>query len=99
MLDRALAAGNAARPEPPEPVVVEKPVVADPEELSTPPSKSKTVWTWLLTAIGAPVAAFGNLDWRVQMVIVGVNVAFAIYGIKRRADLFKAVRQLKAEFG
>ena len=27
------------------------------------------------------------------------TVAFAIYGIKRRADLFKAVEELKAEFG
>lgn len=48
-------------------VVVEKPVVADPGELETPPAQSKTVWTWLLTAIGAPIAAFGrdlaaNLD-------------------------------------
>lgn len=80
-----------------DPVIVEKPVVADPGEMATPPSKSKTVWTWLLTAIGAPIAAFGNLDWRVQLAIVAVIVGFAIYGIKRRNDLFKAVRALKAE--
>ncbi|MER8846177.1 MULTISPECIES: hypothetical protein [Mesorhizobium] len=42
-------------------------------------TKSKTFWTWLLTAIGAPVAAFGNFDWRVQPTIVGVIVAFAAY--------------------
>ena len=58
-------------------------------------SKSKTVWTWLLTTIGAPLAAFDNLDWCVQLVIVG----FAVYGIKRRADLAKAVRYLTAELG
>jgi hypothetical protein len=29
--------------------------------------QSKTVWFSLLTAIGAPIAAFGNLDWRVQL--------------------------------
>lgn len=104
ILDRVKAAGKVvvAVPEPkPEPgtVIVEKPVVADPGELETPASKSKTVWTWLLTAIGAPIAAFGNLDWRVQLAIVAVIVAFAIYGIKRRADLAKAVRDLRAEIG
>lgn len=102
VLDQVRAAGKVvvAVPEPkPEPVVIEKPVVVDPGELKTPASKSKTVWTWLLTAIGAPIAAFGNLDWRVQLAIVAVIVGFAIYGIKRRADLAKAVRDLKTEFG
>lgn len=74
-------------------------MVAGPEELGTPPANSKTVWTWLLRGIGAPIAAFGNLDWRAQLVIVVAIVGFAIYGIKRRADLFKAVRNLKAELG
>ena len=82
-----------------KPVVVEKPVVADPGELEQSPAKSKTVWTWLLTAIGAPIAAFGNLDWRVQLAIVAIVVGFAIYGIKRRFDLAKAVKDLKAEIG
>lgn len=91
---RALAEKAAAEP---EVVVVEKPVVADPGELETPPAQSKTVWTWLFTAVGAPIAAFGNLDWRVQMLIVAVIVGFAIYGIKRRNDLFKAVKALKSE--
>lgn len=102
VLDRVKAIGKVvdAVPEPkPEPVVIEKPVVVDPGELETPASKSKTVWTWLLTAIGAPIAAFGNLDWRVQLAIVAVIVGFALYGIKRRADLARAVRDLKAEFG
>ena len=101
VLDQVKIAGRLAvvKPKPaPEPVVVEKPVVADPGELETPASKSKTVWTWLLTAIGAPIAAFGNLDWRVQLAIVAVIVGFAMYGIKRRADLAKAVRDLKSEF-
>jgi hypothetical protein len=100
VLDRAKAVGSVVSAAPaPEPIVVEKPVVADPEELGTPPAKSKTVWTWLLMAIGAPIAAFGNLDWRVQLAIVVVIVGFAICGIKRRADLFKAVKDLKAELG
>jgi hypothetical protein len=81
------------------PVVVEKPVVADPGELDTPVTKSKTFWTWLLTALGAPLAAFGNFDWRVQLAIVGLIVAFAIYGITRRAQLAQAVRDLRAEIG
>ncbi|ESY26752.1 phage tail tip lysozyme [Mesorhizobium sp. LNJC391B00] len=82
---------------PPAPEVIEKKVVADPGELHTPVTRSKTFWTWMLTAIGAPVAAFGNLDWRVQLAIVGVIVAFAAYGITRRAQLAQAVRDLKAE--
>lgn len=81
----------------PEPVIVEKPVVADPGELNKPVTKSKTFWTWLLAALGAPVATFGGLDWRVQMAIVGMIVAFAIYGITRRAQLAAAVRALRAE--
>ena len=91
---------SAAPPAPvkPDPVIIEKPVVADPEELDKPTTKSKTFWTWLLTGLGAPLAAFGNLDWRVQLVIVVVIVGFAIYGIKRRHDLAVAVRDLKKEF-
>jgi len=60
---------------------------------------SKTVLTWLTTAIAAPLAAFGNLDWRVQLAIIAVIVGFAIYGIKRRFDLGKAVRKLHEEYG
>lgn len=54
-------------------IIVEKPAVADPEELGTPPAKSKTVWTWVLAGIGSIVTAVGNfmggLDWRVQLFI------------------------------
>ncbi|RWN78082.1 MAG: hypothetical protein EOS02_09995 [Mesorhizobium sp.] len=90
--------GPVAKPAPvPPPVVVEKPVVADPGELDTPVTKSKTFWTWLLTIIGAPFAAFGGLDWRVQLAIVGVIVVFGIYGITRRAQLAQAVRKLRTE--
>lgn len=81
------------------PVTVEKEiVVADPGELSTKPSKSKTVWTWALTALGSIVTAIGTvlggLDWKVQMFICVAIVGFAIYGIKRRNDLYKEVKGL-----
>lgn len=82
-----------------EPVIIEKPVVADPGELEKHPAKSKTVWSWLLSIIAAPFLAFGNLDWRVQIAIVVVVVALGVYAIKRRHDLFKAVRDLKKELG
>lgn len=99
MLDRVKAAGQVEYA--PEPVVVEKTVVADPGDLAKSPGKSKTVWTWALAAAGAVVTAagdfLGGLDWRVQLFISGATVGFAIYGIKRRADLTKAVRSLKAE--
>lgn len=77
---------------------MEKPVVADPGELDTPPVQLKTVRTLLLTAIGALIAALGNSDWRVQMLIGAAIVGFAIYGIKRPNDLFKAAKSLKSQF-
>jgi hypothetical protein len=77
-------------------VIVDK-VVADPGELEKAPAKSKTVWISILTALGAPLAAFGNLDWRVQLAIVAVIVAMAGYAIKRRFDLAAAVKRLRAE--
>ncbi|TIV35404.1 MAG: hypothetical protein E5V91_26150 [Mesorhizobium sp.] len=80
-------------------MVVEKPVVVDPGELHKPVTKTKTFWTWLLTALGAPLAAFGNFDWRVQLAIVAVIVGFAVYGITRRAQLAQAVRDLRSEIG
>lgn len=79
----------------PETVVVQKPVVVDPGELHKPVTKTKTFWTWLLTILGAPLAAFGGLDFRVQLVIIGLIVAFGIYGIARRAQLAQAVRDLR----
>lgn len=87
----------------PEVVTVEKPVVADPGELSTKPSKSKTVWTWagagIMSAISGAGSFLGGLDWRVQLLFSAAIIGFAIYGIKRRADLFKAVKDLRAELG
>jgi len=87
----------------PDPVVIEKPVVADPGEMETPWTRSKTVWTWALAGLGSIVTAAGNflggLDWRAQLVISGAIVGFAIYGIKRRRDLWQAVKTLKADLG
>jgi len=87
----------------PEIVTVEKPVVADPGELGTKPSKSKTVWTWagagIMSAISGAGSFLGGLDWRVQLLFSAAIIGFAIYGIKRRADLFKAVKDLQAEIG
>lgn len=102
VLDQVRAAGNLAVSTPKtETVIVEKPVVADPGELETPAAKSKTVWTWAATGLGALVSAagsfLGGLDWRVQLFISASVVGFAVYGIKRRVDLARAVRDLKAE--
>ncbi len=87
----------------PEVVTVEKPVVADPGELGTKPSKSKTVWTWagaaIMSAVSGVGSFLGGLDWRVQLVFSAAIIGFAIYGIKRRRDLFKAVKELQSEFG
>lgn len=102
--EAALIAADYGKPAPtpPQPVIVEKPVVADPGELGTPAGKSKTVRTWALAGLGSIVTAVGNfmggLDWRVQLFISSMIVAFAVYGIKRRFDLAKAVRDLQAEF-
>ncbi|MQV96804.1 hypothetical protein GHK46_04955 [Sinorhizobium medicae] len=83
------------------PAVAEKTVVADPGDLAKSPGKSKTVWTWALAGLGAAVSAagdfLGGLDWRAQLLISAATVGFAVYGIKRRADLTRAVRSLKAE--
>jgi len=71
--------------------------IADPENLKKHPATSKTVWTWFATAVAAPLAAFADLDWRVQLVIIAVIVGFAIYGIKRRFDLSRIMRKLHEE--
>ncbi|MRX33231.1 glycoside hydrolase family 108 protein [Aminobacter sp. MDW-2] len=81
-----------------EPVVIEKSVVADPGELEQHPLKSKTVWQWVITSVIVPMLAVFQ-DWRVQLAIVLIIAAFAVYAIKRRVDLFKAVKGLKAELG
>lgn len=105
ILDHVLAAARAyipAAPSAPAPIVVEKPVVADPGELEKSPAQSKTVWTWALAGAGSIVTAagsfLGGLDWRAQLLISGAIVVLAANGIKRRFDLAQAVRDLKAEF-
>lgn len=94
VLDRVKAIGGG-------PTVIEKPVVADPGEMEKAPGRSKTVLTWAATLVGAIVSAIGSflggLDWRVQLFISAAMVLFAAYGIKRRFDLAKAVRKLRAE--
>lgn len=70
----------------------------DPEKLDKPLLKSKTVWQWILTFMGAAAAAFGGLDWRVQILIVVAIGLSGAYAIKRRADIAKVYREIKAEF-
>lgn len=79
----------------PGPIVVEKPVVADPEELEKHPLKSKTVWQWIITSIIVPLMGVFS-DRYVQLAIIMIVAAFAVYAIKRRWDLFSAVKNLKA---
>lgn len=82
--------------------VVKEPVVADPGELSTPPAKSKTVWTNAITVAGMVVTGVGSfmggLDWRVQLFIAAVVAAFGVYAIKRRYDLYREVKNLYDQF-
>lgn len=84
------------------PEVIEKPIVADPEDLGKPLAKSKTVGTWALAGIGSVTTLVGNfmggLHWGTQLAITVATVGFAIYGIKRRADIAQTYRKLKAEF-
>lgn len=99
ILDQVIIAGRLAvekAKSTPEPVVIEKPVVADPGELEQSPMKSKTVWQWIITSVLVPVLAVFD-DWRVQLAIVVLVAAFAAYAIKRRFDLAKAVKDLKSE--
>ncbi|MEN5297537.1 hypothetical protein ABE530_04175 [Brucella sp. TWI559] len=101
ILNKVKTVGNA---QPAVEKVIEKvPVVADPGELGTPPAKSKTVITNILTGIGMVVTAVGSflggLDWRVQLFICAMVGAFAVYAIKRRVDLYKAVKDLHQELG
>jgi muramidase (phage lysozyme) len=107
VLDRVKAVARASvQPEPkmepipqPEPVIVEKPVVVDPGELEKHPAKSKTVWQWIITTVLVPVLAVVS-DWRVQLAIVLIIAAFASCAIKRRVDLFQAVKKaLNSELG
>lgn len=102
ILDKVKAAGSSPLSAD-QAVVVEKvPVVADPGELGESPVKSKTVWTWAGAAVMSLISGIGSflggLDWRVQMVFTLAIIGFAVYGIKRRTDLFKEVKELSREF-
>lgn len=44
-------------------------------------STSKRFWTWFATIIGTPLAAFGALDWRVQLALVVVVTGLGIYAV------------------
>jgi hypothetical protein len=68
---------------------LDTPVAAPTRE--QPLAKSKRFWTWVMTGIGAPLAAFGALDWRVQFFIVAVIVGFAIYAISAMPQVRKAL--------
>ncbi len=76
------------------PVPAEK---VDPEKLDKPLLKSKTVWQWIITTIVVPLVALITNPW-VQAFLIAVVAGFAIYAIKRRADIAKVYRDLKAEF-
>jgi len=90
VLDEVLAEARNELP------VVEKPVLEDPEHLDKPLTKSKTVWPWAIISIIVPVLAVFD-DWRVQLVIVLIVAGFAVYAIKRRYDIAKVYRSMKAE--
>ncbi|MCA1260756.1 hypothetical protein LC061_08200 [Nitratireductor aquimarinus] len=90
VLDQVLAAARNELP------AVEKPVVKDPEHLDKPLTRSKTVWQWAITSIIVPVLAVFD-DWRVQLAIVLIVAGFAVYAIKRRRDIAKVYRSMKAE--
>ncbi|WP_336067150.1 hypothetical protein [Nitratireductor rhodophyticola] len=73
VLDKVYALANNEAPKPESRPTQE----AKPE----PVAKSKRFWTWLLTGIGAPVAALGNLHPAAQITIVVLIAGFAIYAI------------------
>ncbi len=73
VLDKVYALANTKASEPePRPL---------PEAKPEPVAKSKRFWTWLLTGIGAPVAALGNLHPVAQISIVALIAGFAVYAI------------------
>lgn len=81
-----------------EPVASMPARLVDPEGLDKPLTHSKTFWQWLVTAVLTPMLAVFQ-DWRVQLAIVVIIAGFAVYAIKRRADIAKVYRALKAEDG
>ncbi|MFS2326354.1 hypothetical protein U2P60_13225 [Brucella sp. H1_1004] len=102
ILDQVKAAGSSTAVSDAALVVEKLPIVADPGELGAPPTKSKTVIGNALTTIGMALtgigAFLGGLDWRVQLFICAIAGGFAVYAIKWRFDLFKAVKDLSNEF-
>lgn len=78
-------------------VVEEKQVLADPEDLDRPVTKTKTFWTWIFTMLGAPAAAFAGLDWRVQIVIIAAILGLGFYAIMSRKRLADAVREIRSD--
>lgn len=69
----------------------------DPEKLDKPLLKSKTVWQWIITTILVPLVAVITNPW-VQVFLIAIIAGFAIYAIKRRSDIAKVYREIKAEF-
>ncbi|NTA58598.1 glycoside hydrolase family 104 protein [Agrobacterium tumefaciens] len=69
----------------------------DPEKLDKPLLKSKTVWQWIITTIILPLVAVITNPW-VQAFLIAIVSGFAIYAIKRRSDIAKVYREIKAEF-
>lgn len=72
------------------------PVNVDPEKLDKPLAKSKTVWQWIIASVIAPLIAAVQNPY-VQAFLIAVIAGFAIYAIKRRADIAKVYRGIKAE--
>jgi muramidase (phage lysozyme) len=96
---------NTSTVEPPEKAVKtvapeQKPALPEKvqaQKLDKPLAKSKTVWMWLASAggsIGSALAAFSGMDWRVQLLLVAVICGFAVYAIKRRADLKNLISEV-----
>lgn len=78
----AQPAAPAPAPAPAPRLPPDDPGVAPQDKPEEKLSHSKRFWTWLLTTVGAPLAAFGDLDWRVQLAIIAVIVGFGIYAIQ-----------------
>lgn len=93
-LPRGAEAGGGGTLVAPAVVPVEN---VDPERLDKPLMTSKTVWQWVITTLIAPLIAVITNPW-VQAFLIAVVAGLGIYAIKRRADIAKVYRQLKAEF-
>ncbi|MBZ3695541.1 lysozyme family protein [Phyllobacterium calauticae] len=80
VLDRVKAARRA-------PIVEGKvdkpdvPITGTKKDAAKSLSTSKRFWTWFATIIGTPLAAFGSLDWRVQLALVAVVTGVGVYAV------------------